>query len=50
LFAVLEPSSVASALVVIAGIVLLVAGGFEAVAAWRAPAQRPVPSRGDGTA
>jgi hypothetical protein len=48
LFAILEPASVASALVVIAGVALLVLAGFEAVAAWRAPARRPSPTSGDG--
>jgi uncharacterized membrane protein HdeD (DUF308 family) len=47
-FAVVEPASVASVLVVIAGVALLVLGALEAVAAWRAPAHRPAPSRSDG--
>jgi hypothetical protein len=47
-FAVVEPASVASVLVVIAGVALLVLGALEAVAAWRAPAHHPAPSRSDG--
>jgi short repeat uncharacterized protein DUF308 len=48
LLAIIEPASVASALVVIAGVVLLVLSALEAVAAWRAPAHRPSPTSGDG--
>jgi hypothetical protein len=51
-FAIIEPATVASVLIVIAGIALLVLGALEAVAAVRAPAHRqsPTPTRGDGAA
>jgi hypothetical protein len=49
-FAILEPASVASVLVVIGGVALLALGALEAVAAWRAPAHRTSPSSSDGTA
>ena len=44
LFAILEPSSVADVLVILAGIALLVLALFEGLAAWNAPrpAARPV--------
>ena len=47
LFAIVEPASVASALVVIAGVALLALGALEALAAWRVPARRSSPSRRD---
>jgi hypothetical protein len=45
LLAVLEPAGIASALVVLGGVALLVLAVFEGVAAWRAPARRPQPSK-----
>ena len=46
LFAILEPSSVADVLVILAGIALLVLALFEALAAWNAsrPTAREVPA------